>query len=287
MKTFATRPRAEPLSPRPCPLCGGRDLAPHWDCGSFRFARCLSCGLIQQNPQPEASAVLARYDESYLAYEEERQFDYRDLELLALADLRFEEAAAPLRRRAEAEGRLPRVLDVGCATGALLADFRERGWEAVGVEACAPAAAYGRKRFGLDIRASTLEAARLPSASFEVLHASHLVEHLNEPAAFLKEAARLLAPGGLLVLATPNADGLQARLLGPEWRSAIYDHLCLFSRRSLPDLLARKGFAVERLVTWGGWAAGLKPAFVKRPLDRAAKRLGFGDVMAIMARSAG
>ena len=286
MKTFATRPRPEPLSPRPCPLCGGARLAPAWDCGAFRFVRCLSCGLVQQNPQPEASAVLARYDESYLAYEEERQFDYRDLELLALADLRFEAAAAPLRRAAEDGGRKPRVLDVGCATGALLAELREGGWDCVGVEACAPAAAYGRKRFGLDIWASTLEEARLPAASFEAVHASHLIEHLNEPGAFLDEAARLLVPGGLLGLTTPNADGLQARLLGPEWRSAIYDHLCLFSRRNLPAFLAAKGFAVERLVTWGGWAAGLKPAFVKRPLDRAAKRLGFGDVMAIMARSA-
>ena len=52
----------------------------------------------------------------------------------------------------------------------------------------------------------------------------------------------MLAPGGILALTTPNADGFQARLLGPEWRSAIYDHLYLFSLRTLASLLESHGF---------------------------------------------
>lgn len=285
MKTFATVPRAEARRERPCALCGGTSFKPLWDCGSFSFVRCPSCGLIQQNPQPVAGAVLERYGEAYRDYEVERQFDYAALERKALDDLGLEEAAAGLLARAA--GRRPRVLDVGCATGALLADFRERGWDCVGVEACAEAAAYGSERFGLDIRASTLEEARLEAGSFELVHASHLIEHLNEPASFLDEAARLLAPSGILALTTPNADGFQARLFGPAWRSAIYDHLYLFSLATLSLLLESRGFRILRFVTWGGWAAGLKPAFLKAPLDRAAKRRGFGDVMALLAARAG
>jgi SAM-dependent methyltransferase len=228
--------------------------------------------------------VAARYDGEYLAYEEPNQLAYRDLELLALADLGLEEASAPIRAARSGEGGQPRALDVGCATGALLAALRDRGWEATGVEICAPAAAYGRERYGLDIRACDLASAGFPDASFELVHASHLIEHLNDPAAFLGEAARLLAPGGLLALTTPNVDGFQARLLGARWRSAIYDHLYLFSARTLTELLASRGFEVERLVTWGGWASGLRPAFLKRPLDRWAKRSGRGDVVALLAR---
>jgi SAM-dependent methyltransferase len=151
------------------------------------------------------------------------------------------------------------------------------------VELCAPAAEYGRARFRLPIHAGTLESAAFPDGSFGLVHASHLVEHLNEPVAFLDELARVTVPGGLLVITTPNADGLQARLLGARWRSAIYDHLYLFTRRNLEALLETRGWRVLRSVTWGGWARGLEPAVLKAPLDRLAKRWGFGDVVSVLA----
>jgi len=269
-----------------CALCGGSRFGRLWDCGEFSFVRCLRCGLAQQNPQSEPEAVHSRYDAEYLAYEEANQAAYRDLELLALADLGLQAAAAPAFASAAARGSKPRVLDVGCATGALLDALRDGGWDPQGVEISAAQADYGRKRYDLPIHAGTLESAAFPEGSFDLVHASHLIEHLNDPASFLDEAGRVMKGDGLLILTTPNASGLQARLFGPAWRSAIYDHLYLFSTRTLSSLLASRGFAVAALVTWGGWARGLRPAFLKRPLDRAAKRFGFGDVMAIMARRA-
>lgn len=284
MKTFATRPRREPHAVLPCPLCGGRAFRPLWDLSDFSFVTCLDCGLVQQNPQPLAESVLARYDESYLEYESARQFDYAKLERMALADLRFPAIEAEVFSEAAPLHRRPRMLDVGCATGALLATFSEAGWDCVGVEPCAPAAEYGRERFGLDIRSSTLEAASLTEASFDVIHASHLIEHLNDPVAFLKEVVRLVAEDGYVIITTPNIGGFQARVLGAAWRSAIYDHLYLYSWRTLPAMLSACGLRVLRSITWGGWAAGLRPSFVKRPLDLAAKKFGFGDVMAFLCR---
>jgi SAM-dependent methyltransferase len=283
-KTFATSARAEPSAAVPCALCGGERMKGLWDCGEYSFSRCPACRLVQQNPQPLAGAVLSRYGEDYLAYEEANQDAYRDLELLALADLRLEGAAAPAFERAASDGSRPRALDVGCATGALPAALRERGWEAQGVEVSRAQADYGRKRYDLPIHAGTLESAAFPAESFDFVHASHLIEHLNDPGSFLDETARVMKRDGLLVLTTPNSDGLQARLLGRAWRSAIYDHLYLFSVRTLSELLAKKGFRVSALVTWGGWARGLRPAFLKPALDRAAKRLGLGDVVAVLAR---
>ncbi|HTX72462.1 MAG TPA: class I SAM-dependent methyltransferase, partial [Rectinemataceae bacterium] len=278
VKTFATAPRPEARRPVPCALCGGSSFRPLWNCGTFSFATCRRCGLVQQNPQPEEEAVQARYDAAYLEYEAENQMIYRDLELKAFEDLRLGAYASPLFERASARKARPRVLDVGCATGALLDALRDRGWEPQGVELCAPAAEYGRSRFHLPIHTGTLEAASFPDAGFDLVHASHLIEHLNRPGIFLDELSRILAPGGLVILTTPNVDGMQARIFHGEWRSAIYDHLYLFSRRSLEALLRAHGFRPLRSVTWGGWARGLRPAFLKAPLDRWAKRLGFGDV---------
>jgi len=284
MKTYATQPRAEPVAAKPCPICGRQDAKELWNLGDFEFKRCPSCGLIRQEPQSLASAVLSRYGKEYLEYEVPRQFMYRDLELLGLEDIGFEDACVDYFAKAKAEGRSPKILDVGCATGALLAELKSRGWSTVGVEACEPAAAYAREHFGLDARYTTLGDAKFETASFEAVHASHLIEHLNDPADFLDEVARVLVPDGILALTTPNADGLQARILGPRWRSAIYDHLYLFSLRTLERLLEKKGFRLERVSTWGGWALGQKPEFLKAPLDRVAKAFGFGDVMALLAR---
>jgi len=71
--------------------------------------------------------------------------------------------------------------------------------------------------------------------------------------------------------------------MGSSWRSAIRDHLFLFSKRTLAKALASAGFSVDYTGTWGGWPAGMPPAFLKRPLDGAAKRLGWGDVMVVRA----
>lgn len=273
MKTYSSGARAEPARAVPCALCGGVSFRPLWDLEGFSFRRCASCSLVQQNPQPEPGSVIARYSGDYLAYELENEGAFLSLALATLRDLGFEPASA-----AGLE-----FLDLGCATGALLERVRAAGLRARGVEPCAETSAYARKERGLDVFTGTLEEAGIADSSIDVLHASHVIEHMNDPGGFLEEARRVLKDSGRLFLTTPNSDGFQARAFGRAWRSAINDHLYLFSRRTLGELLARRGFRVRRWITWGGWARGAKPAFLKSPLDRWAKACGSGDVMAMEA----
>jgi 2-polyprenyl-3-methyl-5-hydroxy-6-metoxy-1,4-benzoquinol methylase len=188
----------------------------------------------------------------------------------------------PVDSRAS-DGRARSVLEIGCATGALLSSFAEAGWNAKGVEVGASMAAYARATFGLDVTAGTIEAADLSADRYDVVIATHLIEHLNDPRSFIAEARRTMRPDGRLYLVTPNADGFQARLKGARWRSAIRDHLYLFSVRTLRAMLRSEGMSVEYTGTWGGWPAGMRPAFLKRPVDAAAKLTGQGDVMVIRA----
>jgi SAM-dependent methyltransferase len=287
VKTWSTPAGEEAQRPVPCALCGGGEFKRCLCCEGFAYVRCKRCGLAQINPQPEQAEVTRRYQEGYgaeyLAYEVANEGAFLRLQELALGDAGFEELEAGIKRGASAR---PRVLDVGCATGALLAKLRDRGWACVGVE-LSPAAEYARLERGLEVRKASLEESRFPAASFDLVLASHLIEHLNKPATFVREAYRVLAPGGRLILTTPNIAGFQARLFGSRWRSAIFDHLYLFSAKTLSALLRQSGFAVERIRTWGGLAAGTAPAPVKRFADKAAKRLGAGDVMVIRARREG
>jgi SAM-dependent methyltransferase len=236
------------------------------------------------NPQPLPEEVSRRYGGEYLEYELANEGSFLKLQLLALEDAGFWDLEGELKSRREPGGGRPRVLDIGCAAGALLAELRDRGWDCAGVEICRAEAEYARRERKLDVRSLGLEENRFSAAGFDAVLASHLIEHLNSPAAFVSEVRRILAPGGVFIVTTPNIDGFQARLFRGRWRSAIFDHLYLFSVKTLSGLLIQKGFAVEKTVTWGGLAEGTAPAPIKRFFDRLAKKRGFGDVMLIRAR---
>jgi 2-polyprenyl-3-methyl-5-hydroxy-6-metoxy-1,4-benzoquinol methylase len=247
------------------------------------------------NPQPLSGDVRRRYREEhgddYLSYEIANEGAFLRLQELALRDAGFYTGDGPKGERKPPEpvsaapaGRgTRRILDVGCATGALLETLRNQGWDTIGVEISPQEAEYARNKRQLDVRTFSLEENGFPSAGFTAVLASHLIEHLNDPVSFVREVHRILVPGGRFFVTTPNINGLQARLFRSRWRSAIFDHLYLFSIKTLPALLRGAGFRVERIVTWGGLAAGIAPAPIKGILDRAAKQFGFGDVMIIRA----
>jgi SAM-dependent methyltransferase len=179
-----------------------------------------------------------------------------------------------------------KFLDIGCATGMLLAHMKERGWEEQGVEVCEPSARFGREARRLQILTSTLEDAAFDRDTFHVIHCSHLIEHLEDPGSFFKEVHRVLKPGGYLILTTPNISGLQARLKRGGWRSAIADHLYLFSPATLRLYLREHHLEPLRWKTWGGIPKGEAPESIKKIVDRLVKVLGWGDVMICCARKA-
>jgi 2-polyprenyl-3-methyl-5-hydroxy-6-metoxy-1,4-benzoquinol methylase len=262
-----------------CPVCGGSSHRPHFRLPGCAFVRCAGCGLVYQNPQPLFEDLKSRYAQAYCDYEIENEDNFYELMRLGLRDIGFDEEFFT-----NVPGKT--FLDIGCATGKLLDVMRHLGFHVRGVEICEESARYGIAKRQLPIFIGPLEAAGFSDGSFSFIHFSHLVEHVPDPYAFLLEVRRVLAPNGYVIVTTPNIAGLQARLFGPVWRSAIPDHLFLFSKRTLRLLLAKAGFRVRRLVTWGGLARGAAPDWIKRPVDALAKRLGFGDVMLMLATRA-
>lgn len=276
MKTYSSKPGNETSKIITCPTCGEAEFAPHWDCGDFSFVKCGNCGLLYQNPQPKLDELIKRYDGDYFSYEIDNEKNFFGLMKLGLEDINFFNLLG--------EGEERSFLDIGCATGMLISHLQDQGWRTAGVEVCAPSAEYGIKERGVDIRICTLEQAEFPDNSFQVVHCSHLIEHLTDPASFVNEVKRILKPGGYFIVTTPNTAGFQTWLFKEKWRSAIADHMCLFSVKNLRYLLSRYGFKDLKWKTWGGLAVGSAPRGIKAIVDKMAKKFGFGDVMLCLAR---
>ena len=151
--------------------------------------------------------------------------------------------------------------------------MRALSWEVHGVEPD-PAAAAAARVAGIDVVTGTLADASWPDASFDAVTMSSVLEHLHDPGVALGSAFRLLAPGGLLHLVTPNGDALGAERFGTHWRGLEAPrHLVLFNRRSLTKLLAGCGFAdpefPPHFVGECSWIASGASSAASRPTMRA------------------
>jgi 2-polyprenyl-3-methyl-5-hydroxy-6-metoxy-1,4-benzoquinol methylase len=142
-----------------------------------------------------------------------------------------------------------RLLDFGAGAGTILKVAREKNWQAFGVEVSEPAVEYARK-LGFDVFHGEINEANYPDNYFDVVTASEVLEHLENPLEVLKEIARILRPGGLLWATTPHASGLSYRLIGLKWSViAPPEHLQLYSRKAAFKMLRDAGFSDISLKT--------------------------------------
>jgi SAM-dependent methyltransferase len=104
------------------------------------------------------------------------------------------------------------VLDVGCGTGFLLERLAERGYRGVGVDLSPESVAHARRRLedvgAADMSAVVGSAYEPPEGPFDLICLTDVLEHLEEPRACLAALAARLAPGGLVVVSTPNRRSL-------------------------------------------------------------------------------
>lgn len=218
----------------PCPVCDSTATAVRYSRLDNPWWLCAACGLRFRPPGPvdryESGACFAQaafhFGNDYVA-----GFRRRLKEFLPYA-------------------RPGRFLEVGFGHGGYLAAARELGFEVLGLDTSPHNVAQVSSRFGVPVRQATLEQAALPDAGFDTALLSHVIEHLPDPVATLRELARVLVPGGTLILITPNAACYLERLVGGRWpmyRPA--DHVRMFTPPSLRLALEKAGFSDARLWT--------------------------------------
>ncbi len=148
---------------------------------------------------------------------------------------------------AEGNGRL---LDIGCGNGDFLARMHTLGWQTVGLEPDAQAAAIAGRRPGLEIYQGTTDHIQFPANSFDAITLSHVIEHVPNPLHLLQTCAHWLTETGQLIILTPNITSLGHRWFKTHWRGLeIPRHLHLFTPSALRTWTLTAGLQIQQLRT--------------------------------------
>ena len=146
----------------------------------------------------------------------------------------------------------PKMLDVGCSSGALLRVAQECHFEPHGVEP-ATEAAKTAKQLGFDVFPGYIQDAPFPDQHFDIITLFEVIEHLIEPSAVLNEVYRLLKPGGVFLIGTGNARSWTVQIRRERWE--YFDirshggHISFFNPESLTKLGESCGFHVQKITT--------------------------------------
>jgi len=240
-----------------CPLCSCRAGRDERRLVGFQLVRCTECRFVYVWPRPSRDASRHSYatgakggapavsaddaasEELMRAYD----LEYTSYVRRSLAD----------RLRRVADGRpVQRMLDFGCGSGHFLGLARDvLRCETYGVE-LNPVGALGARRFGFELHAGPLEDVPFGDASFDLVYASQVFEHLPEPRAELAVLCRLLAPGGRLYVEVPNYGSISIRVGRDRFASNTPPgHVNYFTPWTLRNLVESCGLGVRAVRTTG------------------------------------
>jgi 2-polyprenyl-3-methyl-5-hydroxy-6-metoxy-1,4-benzoquinol methylase len=224
--------------------------------GLWALTKCQNagCSLLWLDPAPHPDDLPLLYKGYYThGDDEERGFllkvaggMYRLISTCLLAPL-----GVPLERRRARRMFIERkspgtLLDIGCGNGAFLSVMAGRGWRVAGLDFDEEAVAYARNQRKLDVEVGTAASHAASGRKYDLVTASHVIEHVPEPTGFLRQCGQLLRPGGRIILRTPNAESLGHRLYGQAWRGLEPPrHLQLFTFAALAACARNAGLKVE------------------------------------------
>lgn len=232
---------ASPISYSKCPICSSGEIsevlhAKDYTVSKEEFAiwHCANCKARFTQKVPDQNNISPYYQsEEYISHSNTNKglvnMLYQWVRNFTLGQKR----KLMFKLSGKKEGSL---LDIGCGTGEFLATMKAAGWKAQGLEPDPGARKQALKNHGLKVDASE-ELFELAEGSFDVITMWHVMEHVHQIHEYFEKIQSLLKPGGILVIAVPNYESLDAEHYGEYW--AAYDvprHLYHFSNKSMKHL---------------------------------------------------
>ena len=194
-----------------CPFCNSDRYSVYEKYGSelqYTYVLCRDCNLVYQSPRP-------KYDQHFIdaAYASYYQFT-ETLDLNSNPDVP-ESSVNMFRKEIEYLLKFDRkrtaVLDIGSGMGTFLVAAKPHYEEAVGLDVSAQMAAFVQRQLGVKVFLEQFEEFEY-GKKFSLIHMSHVIEHIPNPGAWLRNARKMLEPGGILVINVPNKFSFSFRL---------------------------------------------------------------------------
>lgn len=225
---------------------------------TYHYHVCLMCKASYHHPMPRPSAIVGFYPSEYSIYRQPARaknvgnlekavlrykYGYSHLHVPTLYRFFAPVVALWAYRDAIVYAYPGRLLEIGCGNGQFLLRLKQLGWECEGIDFNEVAVKICRSQ-GLKVYHGDLESAGLGDCSYDIIMASHVIEHLPNPDTFFREVARILKPkpGHQLIIKTPNSEALGRKWFGKYWfANDVPRHLILFSPYNLDILATRHG----------------------------------------------
>lgn len=219
-----------------CINCQTSELQPMPGYERAHLVKCRICRLVFSRRVPSQDEL----DQVYSSYP-------RQADLSPITARRYQD----LLRSFEAFKLSGRLLDVGAGSGHFCQAALEQGWQAYATEYDEVAVASCRSK-GVSTALGPLRPENYQPHSFDLIHWAEVIEHILNPREELQNFLKLLRPGGVVYVTTPNLNALVHRLLGPRWNNFAYpEHLAYYTPATLTDLFRRAGFKKLWLRTSG------------------------------------
>lgn len=206
---------------------------------SAPLVQCEDCGFVYAHPLPADDLVALYADLDDPDYVEGRTYRLQQMSNLLAAIRRHAPDAATL-------------LDVGAGTGLMVEAAIDVGLDAVGVEPATSLSEEARARH-LPVHTGIHPHPALEGRTFDLVTCVDVIEHVTDPVGLLKALEGSLAPGGTLVVTTPDVESLTAKALGARWWHYRVAHVCFFPRTAMERALTAAGLQIvarERQVWW-------------------------------------
>ncbi len=209
----------------------------------FDLHKCPTCGFVYiQNPPSPDEAMRYYQTEEYIEHSDSQEGIINKLYHKARSIM------LPYKQRMLARYDLPKkILDVGTGTGYFLNYMKEEKYEVTGIEISDQARNFGKKNFGLDIyHPDELFKENFPGG-YSYISFWHVLEHIYEPRRVLMRLHDLMLPEGIIVIALPNHQSMDAGAYGDSW--CAYDvprHLWHFDHDSFKTFAESCGYRLEK-----------------------------------------